>query len=200
VEATATEEQQKIAVGVARLESPARLLLPVGVALAIAGGFYAFGTQHVPDYSGTALFGRTATETLPLKSWLATGLLALAASQLGLALWMYGRLPRIAVAGPRTGSTHRAVGVVALLVSLPIAYHCAFAYGVKTDIDTRVAVHSLAGCFLYGAIAAKVIVVRWRRLPGWALPLAGGTLVGLVAVLWYTSAFWYFNDYSLPSF
>ena len=97
-----------MAVGVARLESPARLLLPVGVALVIAGGLYAFGTQHVPDYSGTALFGRTATDTLPLKSWLATGLLALAASQLGLALWMYGRLPRIAVAGPRTGSARSA--------------------------------------------------------------------------------------------
>ena len=46
--------------------------------------------------------------------------------------------------------------------------------------------------------AAKLIVVRSRRLPGWALPLAGGTLVALVAVLWYTSALWYFDDYSLP--
>jgi uncharacterized protein DUF6529 len=186
-------------VSVQRLESPARLLLPLGVALAIAGGLYAFGTQHVPDYSGTALFGRTATDTLPLKSWLATGLLGLAAFQLGLALWMYGRLPGIGAARPGTGNVHRAIGAVALLVSLPIAYHCAFAYGVKTNIDTRVAVHSLAGCFLYGAIAAKVIIVRWRRLPGWALPLAGGTLVALVAVLWYTSSLWYFNDYSLPS-
>jgi len=80
----------------------------------------------------------------------------------------------------------------------PIAYHCAFAYGVQTNIDARVAVHSLAGCFFYGAVAAKLIVVRSRRLPGWALPLAGGTLVALVAVLWYTSALWYFDDYSLP--
>ena len=83
--------------------------------------------------------------------------------------------------------------------TLPIAYHCAFAYGVKTNIDARVAVHSLAGCFLYGAIAAKLLIVRSRRLPGWALPLAGGILVALVAVLWYTSALWYFNNYSLPS-
>ena len=67
-----------------------------------------------------------------------------------------------------------------------------------TRSDARVAVHSLAGCFLYGAFAAKLIIVRSPRLPGWALPLAGGTLVVLVAVLWYTSALWYFNDYSLP--
>ena len=61
--------------------------------------------------------------------------------QLGLALWIYGRLPGIGVAGLRTGNVHRAIGTVALLVTLPIAYHCAFAYGVKTNIDTRVAVH-----------------------------------------------------------
>jgi hypothetical protein len=182
-----------------RLESLARILLPLGLALVIAAGLYIFGTEHVPDYSGTALFGRTATETLPLKSWLATGLLTLATVQLGLALWMYGKLPGAGSAGPPTGNVHRAIGIVAVLVTLPIAYHCAFAYGVETNIDARVAVHSLAGCFLYGAIAAKLLIVRSRRLPAWALPLAGGTLVALVAVLWYSSALWYFNNYSLPS-
>ncbi len=167
--------------------------------MVIAVGLYVFGTEHTPDYSGTGLFGKTATDTLPLKSWLATGVLALAAVQIGLALWMYGKLPGIAASGTRPRTVHRAVGTVAVLATLPIAYHCAFAYGVETNIDARVAVHSLAGCFLYGAIAAKLVIVRSRRLPGWALPLAGGTLVTLVAVLWYTSALWYFDDYSLPS-
>jgi len=176
-----------------------RVLLPLGLAAAVAAGLYAFGTNHVPDYSGTALFGRTATDTLPLKSWLATGLLALAALQLGLALWMYGKLPGVGAAGRGMRNVHRATGVLALLVTLPIAYHCAFAYGVQTHIDSRIAVHSLAGCFLYGAFAAKLVVVRSRGWPGWALPLVGGTLVALVAVLWYTSALWYFDDYSLPS-
>ena len=175
------------------------LALPLAVGAALAAGLYAFGTEHVPDYSGTALFGRTATDTLSLKSWLATGLLALAAVQLVLALWIYGKLPRL---GPRRGgmrTAHRVVGVAALLVTLPIAYHCAFAYGVQTSYGTRVAVHSLAGCFFYGAFAAKVTIVRSRRFPGWTLPVAGGTLLVLVAVLWYTSALWYFHDSSLPS-
>ncbi len=181
-----------------RLESFARpLLLPV-LAGGAAVGLYIFGTNHVPDYS-TSLFGRTGTDTMPLKSWLATGLLGLAGLQLALALWMFGRLPRIATAGARIGNVHRAIGVMALLLTLPIAYHCAFAYGVKTNIGARIAVHSLAGCFLYGAIVAKLIVVRSGRFPGWVLPLAGGTLVALVAVLWYTSALWYFNDFALPS-
>ncbi|MGW0592694.1 DUF6529 family protein [Streptosporangium sp. NPDC002607] len=29
-----------------------------------------------------------------------------------------------------------------------------------------------------------------RRLPTWALPLAGGTLVTLIAILWSSAALW----------
>ena len=177
----------------------APLVIALGLAAAITAGLYLFGTEHVPDYSGTALFGSTAADTLPLKSWLATGLLCFAVLQVGLALWIFGRLPWAGVANPAIGKVHRAVGACALLVSIPLAYHCAFAYGVQTQIDTRIAVHSLAGCFFYGAFAAKLTIVRSPRLPGWLLPLAGGTLVVLIAVLWYTSALWYFDGFTLPS-
>jgi Family of unknown function (DUF6529) len=51
------------------------------------------------------------------------------------------------------------------LLSLPVAVHCMFAYGVQLG-DPRVAVHSVAGCLFYGAFAAKVLIVRSRRLPG----------------------------------
>jgi Family of unknown function (DUF6529) len=184
-----------------RLGASAPVLLWAAVALAaVAGGLYAFGTQHTPDYT-TSLFGQTGPDTFKLKSWLATGVLAFAAVQLGLALWMYGRLPWIGVAPPSVGPVHRAIGALAILLTIPIAYHCAFAYGVQTKLDTRVAVHSVAGCFLYGALVAKIVLVhspRWR-VPGWVLPVVGGTLVVVVAVLWYTSALWYFNDFRLPS-
>jgi Family of unknown function (DUF6529) len=181
--------------------SPAlRSLTLAGLAVALVGaGLYAFGTQHTADYS-ISLFGQTGPDTLSLKSWLATGVLAFAVLQLGLALWMYGRLPWIGIAPPAVGLVHRAVGAAAILLTIPIAYHCAFAYGVQTKVDTRVAVHSIAGCFLYGVFVAKVVLVHspgWRR-PAWALPLVGGALVATVAVLWYTSALWYFNDFSLP--
>jgi Family of unknown function (DUF6529) len=177
-----------------------RSLTLAGVAAALVGaGLYAFGTQHAPDYS-ISLFGQTGPDTLSLKSWLASGVLAFAVIQLGLALWMYGRLPWIPVAPPQVGPVHRAIGAAAILLTIPIAYHCAFAYGVQTKVDTRVAVHSIAGCFLYGAFVAKVVLVRspsWR-LPGWAIPVLGGALVTTVVVLWYTSALWYFNDFRLP--
>lgn len=165
---------------------------------AIAVALYVFGTDHTPD-PATSLFGRTGADTLSLKSWLATGVLALAAIQLGLALWIYGRVPGLRVPGVPVVNTHRLIGAAAILLSLPIAYHCILAYGVQTHFDTRVEVHSLLGCFLYGAVAAKLLIVRSRRFPALALPIAGGTLVVAIAVLWYTSALWYFDNFSLPS-
>jgi plastocyanin len=40
--------------------------------------------------------------------------------------------------------------------------------------------------------------VRSKRLPGWTLPVAGGTLVSVVAVLWYTAALWYYDNFKVP--
>jgi hypothetical protein len=182
-----------------RTRSVRVVLGAAGAIVLVTAGLYVFGTSHTPDYT-TSLFGQSGPDTLSLKSWLATGVLAFAVVQLGLALWIYGRLPFVAIAPPAVGPVHRAIGAAAILLTIPIAYHCAFAYGVQTKIDTRVAVHSVAGCFLYGAFTAKIVLVRspgWR-VPGWALPLAGGGLVATVAVLWYTSALWYFNDFHLP--
>ena len=85
------------------------------------------------------------------------------------------------------GRAHRVSGFAAIVLSLPIAYHCLFGYGFR-DSDRRTVVHSIAGCFFYGAFAAKVIVVRSRRLPGWALPVAGGTMVTLVVAVVLGSA------------
>jgi hypothetical protein len=44
-----------------------------------------------------------------------------------------------------------------------------------------------------------VLLVHSRRLPGWALPLAGGTLAVTAGVLWYSSALWYYNGFQLPA-
>jgi hypothetical protein len=40
--------------------------------------------------------------------------------------------------------------------------------------------------------------VQAGRLPGWVVPAAGGTLAVTVAVLWYSSALWFYNGYQLP--
>jgi plastocyanin len=171
-----------------------RLMIPFGVALAVGGAVYLL-TQVITLDINTSLFGQSAADTFSLKSWLASGVLALAAFQLYSALWIYGRLPG---RKPRwLGLAHHVSGYAAIVLSLPIGYHCLRAYGFR-DFDRRTTVHSIAGCFFYGAFAAKVIVVRSRRLPRWALPVAGGTMVTLVVVLWYSAALWYFNDFDSP--
>ena len=89
------------------------------------------------------------------------------------------------------------IGFAVFALTVPVAVYCLLAYGVQLT-SPRVAAHSLAGCFLYGAFAAKVLLVHSGRLPGWALPAAGGALALTAVVLWYTSALWYYNGYRLP--
>jgi hypothetical protein len=172
----------------------AGLLIPVGVALALTGLVYLLTQLIAPDIN-TSLFGQSAAATFSVKSWLASGVLAFAAFQAYSALWIYGRGPWRKPGW--LGLAHRTSGYTAIALSLPVAYHCLFAYGFR-DYDRRTLIHSLAGCFFYGTFAAKVIIVRSRRLPGWALPIAGGTLLTLIAMLWYSAALWYFNGFDSP--
>ena len=58
----------------------------------------------------------------------------------------------------------------------------------------RVAIHSVLGSAFYGAFLVKVILVRSRSLPGWALPVAGGLLFAILAGLWLTSALYLFSS------
>jgi Family of unknown function (DUF6529) len=174
----------------------ARLALAVLLAAAVTGALYVAGRVHQPDYTAS-IFGQAGAGALALKSWLASIALVLAAGQVLLALWLYRKLPGRPAPGRWVGRAHRLTGVTLIAVTLPVAVHCLIAYGVELT-SLRVAVHSLAGCFLYGAFAAKVLLVRSRRLPGWVLPAAGGTLAALVAVLWYTAALWYFHGFQLP--
>ncbi|MER6123252.1 DUF6529 family protein [Streptomyces sp. NPDC001795] len=168
------------------------ILLPVAVVV----GLYWYGRVHTPNYE-TSLFGQRGNDARLLKAQLGSALLGLALIQLFLALWMYRRLPALRAAPHGVHTTHRLIGLTAFLLSLPIARHCITAYGVQLT-DPRLALHSLTGCFLYGAFVAKVIVVRHRRWPGWALPLAGGTLVTAIALIWYAAAFWYLNGFQAP--
>lgn len=160
------------------------------------GAVALFAANHKPDYTFT-LFGWGPANSLSVKSRIATGVFGLALLQLLGALWIYGRLPGLRTAPRPVGKLHRASGIVLFLATVPVAVHCIWAYGFQTS-PTRVFVHSLAGCLFYGAFAAKVVVVRSSRLPGWALPVAGGLLFTVVVVVWYSSALWFYNGAKLP--
>ena len=125
-----------------------------------------------------------------MKAWLATAVALLACAQLFTAAWMFRKLPF--ERRPWVNVTHRWTGRAAFLISLPVAFHCIFRLGFQGD-ETRVVVHSLAGCAFYGAYVAKVLIVELKRFPVWVIPTAGGVLFTTLITVWYTSAFWFFR-------
>jgi hypothetical protein len=175
--------------------SGARLLLAGGIGAAVALSLGIYGNAHSPatDLSITLGFA----DTITMKVWLATVAVLFAVVQLGSALWMYGKLP--VREGPAwLGGLHRISGRLAFLFSLPVAYHCLYQLAFQ-DTTTRVLIHSLLGCLFYGAFAAKVVVVRSHSLPGWALPVAGGTVFTVLVAVWLTSGFWFITTNGFPS-
>jgi len=163
--------------------------LAVGALVALSLGIY--GRVHDP--TGRSLVTLFFTDTITLKVWFATVAVGLAVFQGLTGLRMYGKLGR--KRGPRWIRTaHRISGTGAFLFAIPVAYHCLWALGFQSGQGRRVLVHGIAGCFFFGALTTKVLVVRTRRMPRWALPLMGGLLFSALVTIWITSALWYFKD------
>ena len=126
------------------------------------------------------------------KAWFATAAVILALVQVTTAARIYGKLSFLPERGRTVARVHRWSGRIAFLCTLPVFFHCVTILGFQTP-DARVAIHSVVGTFVYGVFVAKVLIVRDRSLPGWALPTAGLTLASTLVVLWLTSALWYFT-------
>ncbi len=169
-------------------------ILLAGAAVAVALGVY--GNVHDP--TGDSLVTLAFTATINLKVWFATFVLALALFQVGSAAVIYGK---VGTGGPPwLGPAHRVSGTLAFLGSIPVAYHCLWALGFESGEGARVLAHSILGCAFYGALAAKVLMVRSPRLPGWMLPAAGGTVFALLVGIWLTSSLWFFTTVEFPGF
>ena len=167
-----------------------------GAAVSLVLGVYA--REHDP--AGQALFTLGFSGTINMKAWLAT--LALAAGH---------RPDRARALDVRQARVDRRRAVVgrpdppaggarcALLVTLPVVYHCLWSLGFETHAgSTRRFVHSMLGCLFYGAFTTKVLCVRSARMPGWALPVVGGLLFACLVGLWLTSSLWFFDQRRLP--
>ena len=140
----------------------------------------------------TDLVTTVFSSPIAMKAWFATAALALAGVQVITAARIYGRVNFLPERGPTIARVHRWSGRLAFVCTLPVFFHCVAILGFQTP-DARVAIHSIVGTFLYGVFVAKVLIVRDRSLPNWALPTAGLTLASLLLVLWLTSSLWYFT-------
>jgi cytochrome c553 len=146
--------------------------------------------DHDPRSKG--YFRLFFSDPLHLKAGFASAAAVLACFQLFTAAWIFRKLPWRKPAW--VNQAHRWSGILAFAFTLPVAYHCIFKLGFRSP-DSRVLVHSLLGCAVYGGYAAKVTIVRLHRFPRFVLPIAGGLLFAVLIGVWYTSALWlYRND------
>ena len=143
-------------------------------------------------YPAPPFFHLFFSDTIHMKAWLATGAITLALFQALSAARIFA-LFHWAPSGRFWGRMHRISGYLAILLTLPLAYHCIFLLGFDTTTP-RVAVHSVLGSAFYGAFLVKVILVRSRGFAGWALPVAGGLLFAILLGLWLTSALYFFGS------
>ena len=165
--------------------------LTLGALVSLTAGLLA---RHEPRSKG--YFRLFFSDPIHLKAGFATTAAVLACFQLFTAAWIFRKLP-----WPKpswVNPVHRWSGRLAFAFTLPVAYHCIFKLGFQ-DPDTRVLAHSLFGCAVYGAFAAKVTILRLHRFPKPVLPLAGGLLFATLIGVWYTSALWLYRQAPAPA-
>jgi hypothetical protein len=173
--------------------SAAKLVVPslIGALVALTLGIY--GRLHHP--TGIAINIAGFSSPGYVKSWLATGATAFALVQVGSAMVMYGKVPRVA-APSWIGGLHRWSGRIAFLLAVPVAIHCLYALGFQ-HYSTRVLVHSLLGCAFFGAFTVKMLILPKRGLPKWLLPALGALVFVLLTAVWFTSAYWFFSTFGI---
>lgn len=169
------------------------LIVPslIGALVALALGIY--GRVHSP--TGIAINIAGFSSPGAVKSWLATGAFVFALVQVGSALVMYGKVPRIA-APSWIGGLHQWSGRIAFLLAVPVAVHCLYALGFQ-NYSTRVLVHSLLGCAFFGAFTIKMLILPKSELPSWTLPALGALVFTALTGVWFTSAYWFFSTFGI---
>jgi hypothetical protein len=168
-------------------------VVPLSVGAAVAVGLGVYGRLHEP--TGVAINVAGFSGPLSVKAWLTTVALVLAVVQLVSATALFGHVPGLA--GRRwIGPLHRWSGRAAVAVTLPVVAHCLYALGFRYD-EPRVLIHSLLGCFFYGAFAAKMLTLSRSDLPRLLLPVVGGAVFAGLVGLWLTSSLWFFTTFGI---
>ncbi|MFG1633395.1 DUF6529 family protein [Pseudonocardia alni] len=159
----------------------------VGSLVAVALGVWA--RQHVGTGVAVNLAGFSSGAAA--KAWLGSAALVLAVVQ-----GVTGRMMMRGYADPVTAVAHRWSGRAAVLVTVPVAVQCLYAFG-WSGATTSALLHSALGCLFYGAFVTKMLLLRRPGVPGWLLAVAGGVLLAVLAGVWSTSALWFFAGHGL---
>src|SRR5437899_8759976 len=171
--------------------NPAWLAVPLVVWALITLTVGLVARQTIREPYASPFFHPFFADTLQMKSRLVTAASVLACGQLLTAARIY-ELLGFPPKGRFYHVVHRWSGRTAILLTLPAAYHCVFLLGFGTH-SPRILIHSRLGSALYGAVVAKVMIVRSTRFATWVLPVAGGRLFSILLGLWLTSALWLFT-------
>ena len=166
-----------------------------GLGIVVAAILAGYSRVHPGNGAAITTFGFSAL--LAMKSWFTTAAMIFVLVQIASALAMWGRLPGVSGSPSWASPVHRWSGVVAFVLTLPVAFQCIWSLGFS-DSSTRTLIHTVAGCLFYGVFAAKMLALRLPGLPGWTLPVLGGLLAALLTVVWFSSAFWYFTQSGVP--
>jgi hypothetical protein len=134
------------------------------------------------------------SSTIAAKAWLASAAGVLALVQISTGARIFGKIKRfVPISPPTVNRVHRWSGRLAVLLTLPVAFHCIFILGFQST-NARVLAHSILGSLIYGVIAVKLFFVYDRDHPRRTLPVVGSTLFLTLAALWATSSLWYFTN------
>lgn len=177
----------------ATIGATSRVAIPlsIGAAVAVVLGLYA--RLHEPTGVAVNLAGFSSTQSV--KAWLASLAFILALVQLISALALFGHLGSLA-GRSWIGPLHRWSGRAAIAATLPVVAHCLYALGFQYD-QPRVLIHSLLGCFFYGAFVAKMLTLTRTDGPRWLLPAVGGAVFAGLVGLWLTSSLWFFTTFGI---
>jgi Family of unknown function (DUF6529) len=175
------------------VRTASRAVFPLSVGAAVAIGLGLYGRLHHP--TGVAIDVAGFSSFQAVKTWLATLAVLLALVQLVSALALFGHIRPLA--GRRwLGPVHRWTGRAAVAVTLPVVAHCLYALGFQYD-QPRILLHSVLGCFFFGAFAAKMLTLSRNDTPRWLLPVVGGAVFAALVGLWLTSSLWFFTTFGI---
>ena len=130
-----------------------------------------------------------------VKTALASIVFVLAAYQVFLMAFGYGKVRLPFLSSKAASFTHRAAGDAIVVITFIVAFMCLAYFGIEDGIEyaadgeqLRATLHVISGSLLLVVLALKIIVVRWWHSMGKYLPPIGLTVFSLFMVAWLTSA------------